>query len=81
MFEAELPKQVVETRPVYYTTFETEAKDVIEELGHGEGFYIGNIIKYLYRLGRKGNNKLQDLYKARQYMDFLIQLLESEEEV
>jgi hypothetical protein len=70
----------LETRPTYYKTFETEAKDVIEELGHGEGFYVGNIIKYLFRYGKKPSHKLSDLYKARTYLNFLIELLEAEEE-
>lgn len=42
-----------------------------------EGFYIGNIIKYTSRYKQK--NKLEDLKKARKYLDKLIEL-ESKEE-
>ena len=35
------------------------------------GFCEGNVIKYLCRYKRK--NGLEDLKKARQYLDFLIQ--------
>uniref|UniRef100_UPI0025D09457 DUF3310 domain-containing protein n=1 Tax=uncultured Megasphaera sp. TaxID=165188 RepID=UPI0025D09457 len=38
----------------------------------GQGaYYVGNIIKYLYRYPKKGT-ALKDLMKARQYLDFLI---------
>lgn len=76
-----MSEKIIETRPLYYTTFVHEAKEVIEDLGHGEGFYVGNVIKYLFRMGKKeGSSKLEDAYKARQYLNFLIELLESEEE-
>lgn len=38
-----------------------------------ENFCIGNAMKYLWRAGRKpGVDALQDLQKARQYIDFEI---------
>ena len=39
-----------------------------------EGFYWGNIIKYILRWQNK--NVLEDLKKARQYIDWLIELEE-----
>ena len=36
-----------------------------------EAYYVGNIIKYLYRYPAKGT-AIKDLMKARQYLDFLI---------
>ena len=39
-----------------------------------EGFYWGNIIKYMLRWQNK--NVLEDLKKARQYIDWLIELEE-----
>ena len=36
-----------------------------------EGFCLGNIIKYLYRYKLKGN-PVQDLMKAREYLERLI---------
>lgn len=35
-----------------------------------EGYCIGNIMKYILRYRHKGGEK--DLYKAREYIDFLI---------
>ena len=42
-------------------------------------FFLGNVAKYLARAGRKeGNSKLQDLLKAKQYIEFEIEGLENE---
>ena len=52
-----------------------EAKDVIRnwELN----FNLGNTVKYIARAGRK-DDIVQDLKKARQYLDFEIEYLEKE---
>ena len=36
------------------------------------GFLLGNVLKYLSRLGKKGP-ALEDARKARQYLDWLIE--------
>ena len=54
-----------------------EPKDVIRDWGLN--FNLGNAVKYISRNGRKdGNSALQDLKKARQYLDFEIDFLEKE---
>jgi hypothetical protein len=41
-------------------------------------FNLGNAVKYISRAGRKENNSLlQDLKKARQYLDFEINFIEN----
>lgn len=40
-------------------------------------FNRGNVIKYVWRAGEKGN-EIQDLQKARQYLDFEIARLEGD---
>ncbi|WP_288272191.1 DUF3310 domain-containing protein [uncultured Megasphaera sp.] len=61
--------------PDHYTWKGTECKKVIEIMTRGlsgaEPYYMGNIIKYLYRYPAKGT-AIKDLMKARQYLDFLI---------
>lgn len=37
------------------------------------GFLIGNVLKYINRFQYK-NDALNDLYKCREYLDFLIEL-------
>lgn len=55
-----------------------EPKDVIRDWNLN--FNLGNTVKYISRNGRKdGNTALQDLKKARQYLDFEIAFLEKEE--
>lgn len=50
-----------------------EAIKVIE--AWGLGFHLGNTVKYISRAGRKGDT-LEDLKKARWYLDREIQNLE-----
>ena len=55
-----------------------EPKDVIRDWNLN--FNLGNTVKYISRNGRKdGNSVLQDLKKARQYLDFEIAFLEKED--
>jgi hypothetical protein len=55
-----------------------EAIKVIE--AWGLGFHLGNTVKYISRAGKKtGQSLLQDLKKARWYIDRLIQKLERQE--
>jgi len=52
-----------------------EVIDVIE--GLDLGFHAGNIVKYVARHAYKGN-AVEDLRKARWYLDRLIQMKEKE---
>lgn len=69
--------------PDHYTWKGTECKDVIETMVTGlsgiEAYYMGNIIKYLYRYPKKGTLET-DLAKAAQYMTFLNEYFEKKEE-
>lgn len=69
--------------PDHYTWKGVECKDVIETMVTGlsgiEAYYMGNIIKYLYRYPKKGTLET-DLAKAAQYMDFLKEHFAKKEE-
>ncbi|HHK1576226.1 TPA: DUF3310 domain-containing protein [Streptococcus pyogenes] len=58
-----------------------EAIDVVKNFGacpeYEEGFYWGNAVKYLLRYHAK--NGVEDLKKARQNLDWLIEKLEEVE--
>jgi len=42
-------------------------------------FCLGNVLKYVARAGRKdGNTKMQDLLKAKQYLEFEIEGIDDE---
>lgn len=56
--------------PAHYTSGPIEVIDIIE--GFGLGFHLGNVVKYVLRSPRKGN-EIQDLEKARWYLDRMIE--------
>jgi len=65
--------------PDHYQMGGIEVIDAIEAWGFGEGFNKGNAIKYIARAGRKDPLKeVEDLKKARQYIDFEIARLEGQ---
>lgn len=68
--------------PYHHTWKGMECKDVIETMVTGlsgiEAYYMGNIIKYLYRYPKKGTLET-DLAKAAQYMEFLKECFEKKE--
>lgn len=49
-----------------------------EGLEDVEAYYVGNILKYIWRF--KGKNGVEDLRKARKYLDWLIEQEEKESE-
>lgn len=57
-------------RPKYYggagNTY--EVFNVLEAWGLDQDFYLGNVIKYLARAGKKTSNKKEDLQKALVYL-------------
>ena len=64
-------------RPGHYAQFVIEPITFIN--ANGLGFNIGNVIKYACRYNMK--NGLEDLRKARRYLDIQIECMEREERV
>ena len=50
----------------HYSNGKYQATDIIIDTGHGEGFCLGNIMKYAMRYGKK-DNKQVELYKIIHY--------------
>lgn len=69
--------------PDHYNWKGMECKDVISIMTRGlwgsEAYYVGNIIKYLYRYPQKGTPD-KDLAKASEYIDMLRRSLVKKEE-
>ena len=61
--------------PPHYTFGVIEVIDAIE--AWDLGFHLGNVVKYVARSGRKGS-RLDDLKKARWYLDREIGRIEQE---
>ena len=78
-----LPPASMAERPDYYKTADgLEAINVIESLNMAAGFYLGSVFKYLFRVGAKdGGDPLNDMKKARQYLDFYIAYLEKHDKI
>ena len=70
--------------PSYYGGADNpyEAIKVLREWKLDKDAYLWNVGKYLSRAGHKdGNSQLQDLTKARWYLDYKIRLLEEQQKV
>ena len=75
-YELVLPATDAVTTPSHYLRFKIEPIKFIEE--NGLPFAIGNVIKYVCRYDAKDG--VQDLKKARRYLDMLIKRLEGDAE-
>lgn len=70
--------------PSYYGGADNpyEAIKVLREWQLDKDAYLWNVGKYLSRAGHKdGNSKLQDLMKARKYLDYKIRLLKEQQKI
>lgn len=65
--------------PSHYNQGSLEVIRVIEDWGFAEDFCAGNAIKYISRYKHK-SNPVEDLKKARWYIDYLIKTLEEKSE-
>ena len=58
----------------HYANGKYQATDMIIDAGHGEGFAVGNIIKYAMRYGKKNGHNQADLLKIIHYAIMAIHL-------
>jgi len=64
---AELKEYIDSTYDEHYSKNKFQATEFIIDGGHGEGFCIGNIMKYAQRYGKKGGKNRRDLLKVIHY--------------
>ena len=64
---AELSKYIASAYDEHYSKNKFQATEFIIDGGHGEGFCIGNILKYAQRYGKKGGKNRDDLLKVIHY--------------
>jgi len=75
----ELKKYIDFTYDQHYAQTKTQTTEIVFENGHGEGFCIGNIIKYAQRFGKKNGRNEKDLYKVLHYTIILLGAMHEEE--
>lgn len=63
----ELKGYVDKTYGQHYAKSKIQSTEFIMDAGHGEGFCIGNIIKYAQRYGKKAGYNRADLLKVCHY--------------
>ena len=63
----ELKSYIDQTYDQHYSQNNFQATEFIIDGGHGEGFCIGNILKYAQRYGKKGGKNRDDLLKVIHY--------------
>ena len=58
---------IIQTYDKHYSQEKIQSTEFIFDAGHGEGFCIGNIIKYAQRYGKKNGHNPDDLLKIIHY--------------
>ena len=76
---AELKEYIDSTYDEHYSKNRFQATEFIIDGGHGEGFCIGNIMKYAQRYGKKGGKNKRDLLKVIHYGIIALYINEMEE--
>lgn len=64
----------------HYANGKYQATDMIVDSGHGEGFCMGNIMKYAMRYGKKEGHNDTDLYKIVHYAIIALHLNDKEQD-
>jgi hypothetical protein len=64
---SELKEYIDGTYGEHYSQNKFQATEFILDSGHGDGFCIGNIMKYAQRYGRKEGYNRKDLLKVLHY--------------
>ena len=76
---AELREYIDSTYDEHYSKNKFQATEFIIDGGHGEGFCIGNIMKYAQRYGKKDGKNRRDLLKVIHYGIIALYINEMEE--
>ena len=75
---AELKEYIDSTSDEHYSKNKFQATEFIIDGGHGEGFCIGNIMKYAQRYGKKDGKNRRDLLKVIHYGIIALYINETE---
>jgi hypothetical protein len=76
----ELQSYIDSTYGQHYSRDKFQATEFIIDGGHGEGFCIGNIMKYAQRYGKKDGSNRKDLLKILHYAIIMLHVHDLTEE-
>ena len=76
----EIQEYIDQTYEQHYAQDKYQATDVILDAGYGEGFCIGNILKYCKRYGKKEGRNRKDLLKVIHYAIIMLHIHDQQEE-
>ena len=76
----EIKEYIDKTYDLHYSKGKYQATEMIIASGHGEGFCIGNILKYAQRYGKKNGKNRADLLKVIHYGIIALHLNNGESE-
>ena len=74
----ELKSYIDRTYKEHYSHNKFQATEFIIDGGHGEGFCIGNILKYAQRYGKKDGKNRADILKVLHYALFMLYVHDKE---
>ena len=74
----ELTDYINNTYGEHYASDKYQATDVIIDSGHGQGFALGNIMKYAQRYGNKDGYNRKDILKVLHYALILMHVHDRE---
>ena len=63
----EMMDYINSTYDAHYSQNQYQSTEIIEDMGHGMGFALGNVIKYCQRYGKKAGHNRDDLKKVIHY--------------
>jgi hypothetical protein len=63
----ELETYIKQTYTEHYSKNKYQATEFIIDAGHGEGFCVGNVLKYAQRYGKKDGKNRKDILKVLHY--------------
>lgn len=74
----EIKEYIDGTYSQHYAQNKYQSTDFIVDSGHGEGFCVGNIIKYAQRYGKKDGKNRKDILKVIHYAIILLSVNEKD---
>jgi len=73
----ELKKYIDSTYDGHYSKNKFQSMEFIVDCSHGDGFCMGNIIKYAQRYGKKEGKNKKDLLKIMHYAIIALSILDN----